>query len=88
MISGMLMIWNIQMITMNIMYNDLIVSKPEENTKHSNARPAEINDFDTGQLSESDTLSIPGSSNTITLHSIVSTTQESSISNVTDEDEV
>ena len=61
---------------------------PYENTIHDNTRPAEINDFDIGQLSESDTLSIPGSTNTIPLHSVVSTTQEISISNVNDEDEV
>ena len=67
---------------------DLIICKFEEDIIHANTRPAEINDFDTGQLSESNTLSIPGSSNTIPLHSIVNTTQECSISSVNDEDEV
>ena len=68
--------------------HDQAVSRPEKNTIHDNARSAEINNFETGQLSESDTQSIPGSSNIIPLHSMVSTTQESSISNVNDEDEV
>ena len=70
---------------------DLTVSQPEENTVHAtydNTRSAEINNFEIGSPSESDTWSILGSSNTIPLHSIVSTTQESSISNVNDEDEV
>ena len=70
---------------------DLIVSQPEENNvygAYDNASSAEIINFETSPLSESDSRSIPGSSNTIPLHSIVSTTQESSISNVNDEDEV
>ena len=65
---------------------DLIVFK--ENTVHNKARSAEINNIETDQLSESDARLIPGSSNTIPLHSIVNTTQESSISDVNDEDEV
>ena len=68
---------------------DLTVSQPEENTVHAtydNTRSAEINNFEIGSPSESDTWSILGSSNTIPLHSIVSTTQEGNISNVDDED--
>ena len=67
---------------------DLAVSQPEENNVRDNARSAEINNFEIGSPSESDTWSILGSSNTIPLHSIVSGTQESSIGNVNDEDEV
>ena len=67
---------------------DLTVSQPEENTVHDNTRSAEINNFEIRSPSESDTWSILGSSNTIPLHSIVNDTQESSISNVIDEDEV
>ena len=70
---------------------DLTVSQPEENNVHAtydNAPSVEINNIETSPLSESDSNSIPGSSNTIPLHSIVSITQESSISNVNDEVEV
>ena len=55
---------------------------------YDNARSAEIINIKTSPLSESKTWGIPWSSNTIPLHSIVSITQESSISNVNDEDEV
>ena len=48
---------------------DLTVSQPEENTVHDNTRSAEINNFETDPLSESDSWSIPGS---IPLHLIVS----------------
>ena len=67
---------------------DATVSQPEENNVHDNTRSAEINNFEIGSPSESDNWSIPGSSNTIPLHSVVSGTQESSISNVNNEDEV
>ena len=67
---------------------DLTVSQPEEKNVHAtydNATSVEINNTETSPLSESDS---HGSSNTIPLHSIVSSTQESSISNVNDEVEV
>ena len=67
---------------------DLTVSQPEEKNVHDtydNATSAEINNTETSPLSESDG---HGSSNTISLHSIVSSTQESIISNVNDEVEV
>ena len=70
---------------------DLIVTQPEEKNVHvtyDNAPSAEISNIETSPLSESDSQSIPGSSNTIPLHPIVSTRQESIISNVNDEDEV